>query len=98
MRMDSGGDPTPVVVSELPSNCIEFVFNTAFGTNSSVTLTTSGPTNFTIDWGDGTIFSDIVDGSYGLNHTYADPNQSYSCRLCFDNITLVTELDFPGND
>ncbi len=94
----AAGASAPSVSSPLPSNCIEFVFNTTSGTNSSVNVTTSGPTNFTMNWGDGTIFSDAVDGSYDINHTYADLDQSYTCRLCFDNITLVTELDFPGND
>ncbi len=97
-RPKSGGDPTPVVVSELPSNCIEFVFNTTLGINALVNFTTSGPVNYTLNWGDGTIDTDTADGESNNSHTYADSDQSYNCRLCFDDISLITILDFPGND
>jgi len=96
-RPKSGGDPAPVV-SELPSNCIEFVNNTTLGTNSLVNFTTSGPVEYTLNWGDGTINSGTADGATTKEHDYADADQSYTCRLCFDNVSLVTILDFPGND
>ena len=93
----ASGGSAPITVSTL-SNCIEFVNNTTTGTYSEFTITTSGPTNFTINWGDGTIFTDLVDGSYTVDYTYADSDQSYNCTLCFDDISLVTELDFLGDD
>ncbi len=97
-RPKSGGDPISVVVSELPSNCIEFVNNTTLGTYSEVQFITSGPTDFTLNWGDGTIVSEFADGTVTVNHTYSDADSEYTCRLCFEDITLVTELDFLGND
>jgi len=92
----SGGTAAPV--PSLPPNCIEFVANTTEGVNFNFNFTTSGPTDFTLTWGDGETLTDTVDGSYGASHTYAELNQSYTCTLCFDDISLVTELDFPGND
>ncbi|NBU81277.1 MAG: hypothetical protein EBS55_06485 [Flavobacteriaceae bacterium] len=91
----SGGG---VIQQGLPSGCIEFVNNTTNGTYSQIDITSSGPTNFTINWGDGTIFTDMVDGSYTLDYTYTDSNTEYTCRLCFDDVTLITELDFLGDD
>ena len=94
----ASGGSAPINVSNLPSGCIEFVANTTEGVNFNFNFTTSGPTDFTLTWGDGETLTDTVDGSYGASHTYAESDQSYTCRLCFDDISLVTELDFPGND
>ncbi len=94
-----GGNGVKVVQQEgLPSNCIEFVNNTINGTYSEITITTSGPTNYTITWGDGTEFTDDVDGSITIDHDYADSDTEYTARLCFDDISLVTDLDFQGDD
>lgn len=82
----------------LPSGCIEFVNNTHNGTYSEITIQTSGPTSFTITWGDGTEDTDDVDGSITIDHDYADSDTEYTARLCFDDISLVTELDFLGDD
>jgi len=95
----AGSAAAPIVEEEgLPSNCIAFVNNTINGTYSEISITTSGPTSFTVEWGDGTIFTDVVDGSYTVDYTYVDSDQSYNCTLCFDDISLVTELDFTGDD
>lgn len=93
-----GASQEMTIVDAVPSNCIEFVNDTTDGTYSEFTITTSGPTNFTIDWGDGTMVSDVVDGSLDVGYTYADSDQSYTCTLCFEDISLVTELDFLGDD
>jgi hypothetical protein len=84
--------------SDLPSGCIEFVNNTKNGNFSEIGITTSGPTNYTITWGDGTEDTDTVDGSITIDHDYADSDMEYTARLCFDDISLVTELDFTGDD
>ena len=84
--------------SDLPSGCIEFVNNTKNGNFSEINITTSGPTSFTITWGDGTEDTDTVDGSITIDHDYADSDMEYTARLCFDDISLVTELDFTGDD
>jgi hypothetical protein len=99
-NISTGGGPLPTTTTTpepLPSSCIQFVNNTSLGTNSLIDFATSGPTNFTINWGDGTIFSDAIDGSYNISHTYPELDQSYTCTLCFDDISLVTELDFQGD-
>ena len=78
----------------LPSGCIEFKYNTTGGTNAQFTATTSASTNYTITWGDGTEVTDVIDGGITIEHEYADSDTEYTVRLCFDDISLVTELNF----
>ena len=86
-------------VPPLPTNCIEFVVNTTDGTFFIFSFNTTGPINFTVDWGDGTTHPDSgAGGFYEESHTYAQEGQQYTVRVCFDDITSVTELSFPGND
>jgi hypothetical protein len=94
----SGGGGRIIQQEDLPSGCIEFVNNTTDGTYSEITITTSGPTNYTITWGDGTEVTDVIDGELEISHEYADLDTEYTVRLCFDDISLVTELDFEGDD
>jgi hypothetical protein len=85
--------------NDLPSNCIEFVADTTDGTFFIFSFNTTGPINFTVDWGDGTTHPDAgAGGFYEESHTYAQEGQQYTVRVCFDDITSVTELSFPGND
>ena len=85
--------------SPLPSNCIEFVADTTNGTFFTFNFTTTGPINFTVDWGDGTTHPDAgAGGFYSEEHTYPEENQQYTVRVCFDDISSVTIIDFPGND
>jgi hypothetical protein len=76
------------------TGCIEFIYNTTGGTNAEFDVTTSGPTNYTITWGDGAEDTGEVDGSVNIGHEYADSDTEYTARICFDNVSLVTELDF----
>lgn len=94
----SGGGGNIITEHGLPSGCIEFVNNTNNGTYSEITITSSGPTSFSITWGDGETNTNDVDGTITIDHTYADSNTEYTARLCFDDISLVTELDFLGDD
>jgi hypothetical protein len=80
------------------SNCIEFVINTTDGTFSDFEVTTSGPTNYTITWGDGTEDTGVIDGASDIDHEYADSDSEYNVRLCFDDASLVTELDFQDDE
>jgi hypothetical protein len=90
-----GGNKPKVIQQEgLPSGCIEFIYNTTSGTSAEFDVTTSGPTNYTITWGDGTEVTDVIDGGITIEHEYADSDTEYTVRLCFDDISLVTELDF----
>ena len=83
----------------LPSNCIEFVVDTTDGTEFIFSFNTTGPINFTVDWGDGTTHPDSgAGGFYEESHTYAQEGQQYTVRVCFDDIASVTELNFPGNN
>jgi hypothetical protein len=84
----------PIVEEGLPSGCIEFIYNTTSGTYAEFDVTTSGPTNYTITWGDGTEDTGEIDGGVNINHNYADSDTEYTVRICFDNASLVTELDF----
>jgi hypothetical protein len=95
----------------LPSGCIEFVNNTSDGTNSRFWIETSAPTNYTITWGDGeTTTGGTTVGTGGgvgigdgedkleIDYTYADSDTEYTVRICFDDISLVTYLEFNGDD
>lgn len=84
----------------LPSGCIEFVNNTTDGTDCRFWINTSAPTNYTITWGDGQTETGEVDGvnQLELNHDYADSDTEYTVRLCFDDISVVTTLEFNGDD
>ena len=90
-----GIEPSPEPSPSSP--CIEFVNNTADSDFCEIEITTSAPTTFTINWGDGTEFSDVADGTYTLDHTYPDLETDYSCTLCFDDPSLVTGLTFFGS-
>ncbi len=96
-----GGNKPKVIQQEgLPSGCIEFVNNTTDGTDCRFWINTSAPTNYTITWGDGETETGEVDGvnQLEINHIYADSNTEYTVRLCFDDISLVTYLEFNGDD
>jgi hypothetical protein len=83
----------------LPSNCIEFVVNTTTGgTTFTLNITTSSPTNVDITWGDGNTEQDSVDGADTLTHTFPESNTEYTVRMCFDDVSVITALDFPGDD
>ena len=83
----------------LPSNCIQFVVDTTDGTGFIFSFNTTGPINFTIDWGDGTSHVDVgAGGFYEETHTYPEVGQQYTARICFDDPESVLELNFVGND
>lgn len=85
--------------SSLPFNCIEFVVNTTVTTYFEFNFTTLGAINFTIDWGDGTTHPDSgIGGFYEENHTYPQADTEYTVRVCFDSISSVIQLNFPGDD
>jgi len=106
-----GGIDEVVEQSDLPSGCIEFVNNTAEGTECLFWIETSAPTNYTITWGDGETTTGVtaVDGDGGvgdgagenrlrIEYDYADSDTEYTARICFDDISLVTYLNFNGTD
>lgn len=83
----------------LPSNCVEFVVDTTSGTGFTFNFNTTGPINFTIDWGDGTTHPDVGGGGfYEEIHTYPEVGQQYTARICFDSPASVLQLEFIGND
>jgi hypothetical protein len=108
----AGSAAAPIVEqSDLPSSCIEFVNNTSDGTECQFWIETSAPTNYTITWGDGETTTGVtaVDGDGGVgdgdggnklevSHYYADTFTEYTARICFDDISLVTYLEFNGDD
>ena len=79
----------------LASNCIEFVVDTTDGTGFTFSFNTTGPINFTIEWGDGTTHPDVGGGGfYEETHTYPEIGQQYTARICFDSPESVLELNF----
>jgi hypothetical protein len=110
-QTSQGGGPSQEVVPSLPSGCIEFVNNTSDGTECLFWIETSAPTNYTITWGDGETTTGQTtsdenggvgdgDGSnkLSISHGYADSDTEYTARICFDDISLVTYLEFHGDD
>jgi hypothetical protein len=97
--------------SDLPSNCIQFVNDTSDGTGCQFWIETSAPTNYTITWGDGETTTGVTsadgDGGVGTGdgnnklevvYDYANSDTEYTARICFDDISLVTYLEFNGDD
>jgi hypothetical protein len=95
----------------LPSGCIQFVNNTSDGTQCRFWIETSAPTNYTITWGDGETTTgqttDDLEGGVGIGnggnklqveYSYADIDTEYTARICFNDISLVTYLEFNGDD
>ena len=95
----------------LPSGCIQFVNNTSDGTECQFWIETSAPTNYTITWGDGETTTGQTtsdsDGGVGTGdgnnklevvYDYANSDTEYTARICFDDISLVTYLEFNGDD
>jgi hypothetical protein len=107
-----GGNRPKVIQQEgLPSGCIQFVNNTSDGTQCRFWIETSAPTNYTITWGDGETTTGVTsadgDGGVGIGdgnnkleveYYYADSDTEYTARICFDDISLVTYLEFNGDD
>jgi hypothetical protein len=106
-----GGGDIQQEQSDLPSGCIEFVNNTSDGTGCQFWIETSAPTNYTITWGDGetTTGETTADGDGGVGtgdggnklevvYDYANSDTEYTARICFDDISLVTYLEFNGDD
>lgn len=91
---------TTTTTTSVPPNCIEFVVNTtadtyfAFSANSF-----TQDYSYTITWGDGQSDSGSSgEGYISLNHTYPDPNTSYTARICFSDGSIINQLDFFGLD
>lgn len=97
-NQSAGGTPDVPVVQSLPSNCIQFVVNTIEDTYFEVEITSTAAVNYTVDWGDGTVENDIIDTNLYVSHTYEEEFQDYTVRICFDDPSLITELNFPGFD
>jgi hypothetical protein len=97
--IQAGGAASGSVASEnLPSGCIEFVVDTTDGTDFYFSFNTTGPINFTVDWGDGTTHDDSgYGGSYSETHEYPESDTQYTVRVCFDDASSVTELNFENN-
>jgi len=83
------------------SNGIEFTVNTAFGTYFAFAFGTSATTGYVLDWGNGTVITVPAEEAYSggaeIDYTYPEPG-IYNCRLTFDDVSVVTSLDFPGDD
>lgn len=91
---------TTTTTTTIPPNCVQFVVNTTFDTYFvfSATSLTQDYT-YTITWGDGTSDSGSSgEGFISLNHTYPDPNTSYTARICFSDASIINEINFPGFD
>jgi hypothetical protein len=85
-------------IDSLPGNCIQLVVDTTEGTNFYFNFNTTGPINFTIDWGDGTTHDDSgYGGFYEEFHEFPESDQQYTVRICFDDASIVTEF-YSSND
>lgn len=85
--------------SGLPSGCIQFVANTTDDTFFGMYITISSDTTYTVDWGDGnTEEGNFSTGGNDLSHQFDDSDTEYTVLLCFGSPSVVTSLDFYGND
>jgi hypothetical protein len=87
-------------ITPLPSNCIEFVVDTTDGSlNFRLDIYSSIESyTYTVTWGDGSTRQGSSDeGSVTLEHEYASET-SYTARVCFSDPSVITSLNFPGND
>jgi hypothetical protein len=83
----------------LPSNCIEFVANTTSGgTLFELNISLSSDVTYTVDWGDDTTDSGSLADNDSLNHEFPSLNTAYTVRICFSDASLVTSLEFIGNN
>lgn len=91
---------TTTTTTAFPSNCIEFVVNTTADVFFSFTAQSlTQDYTYTVTWGDGTTDTGSSgEGFANINHTYAEPNTSYTARVCFSDASVINNLDFPGFD
>jgi hypothetical protein len=83
---------------QLQSGCIQFEVDTTEGTNFYFNFNTTGPINFTVDWGDGTTHEDSgTGGFYEETHEFPESDQQYTVIICFDDASIVTEF-YSSND
>ncbi len=89
------------VIDPLPSNCIQFVVDTADFDGFELDIEVSNDTDYTVNWGDGTTSNGtLTTGLNDVDYTYPvhGAGITYTVRLCFTNPENVTELDFIGDD
>jgi hypothetical protein len=81
------------------SGCIEFVADATDDNYFEMNVGVSSPTTYTVDWGDGTTDEgSLTDGSTSIEHNFPDSEEQYTVRMCFADPSLVTSLEFTGND
>jgi hypothetical protein len=80
-------------------NCIQFTADTTSGgTTFGMGITSSAPTTATVDWGDSNSEEIVIDGFTDIQHEYADEETAYSVTMCFADPSVITDLQFYGND
>jgi hypothetical protein len=90
---------TTTTTTTINPNCIEFVADTTSGgLNFGMYIETSAEVTYTVSWGDGTSDSGSIISDGNIEHTFSSENTAYTVRLCFSDATLVTLLEFWGND
>ena len=83
----------------LGSNCIQFTADTTIGgTTFSMEIESSVPTTATVDWGDGNSEEIEIDGETQISHEYADEETAYNVTMCFTDPSVITVLNFYGDD
>jgi hypothetical protein len=99
-----GGGQQQSTEPPVVSNCIEFTADTTIGgTTFAMAITSTGPTTATVDWGDGTV-EEIELGEEGeifeqnVEHEYADEETAYNVTMCFTDPSVITVLNFYGDD
>jgi hypothetical protein len=97
-QQHSAGGKKKTIAALQSTNYIEFVIDTSTSTSFTVEVTSSAATGWTAVWGDGQTETGTVDGDEELYHEYPESDTTYTCRVTFDNPSVITELDFPGYD
>ena len=72
---------------------IEAIINSTESLTTSWCVTSSAPTTFTVDWGDGNIDEYNAEGNECFQHTYAT-GDIWNVVITFADPELITELEF----
>lgn len=96
----SGGAPAKPVIEPIPAGCIQFVVNTTEGTYFEFSAASNtNDFTYTVTWGDGeTGEGSSGEGSALISHTYPDGVADYTVRVCFDDASVIHDINFPGFD
>ena len=86
----AGGGGSGAIIN---TNILEITVDSTESPSAYWGVTSSEPTTFTVDWGDGNIEEYTANGTEFFGHTYAT-GDIWNVVITFTNPELITELEF----